>query len=168
MVYSGGQLYVSSGGVDSGAILSSGGVGVVYSGGSIKAATVMSGATLTVSSAGFASAGLTLSGGTANISGSTLNPMSFSGPGGDLALTNLAGFASTIGGFSTGDEFDLGGFGYSAGETETFQENGAHTQGLLTVTDGAQVAKLTLLGVYTSSDFALSNDAHGGTFVKYV
>ena len=167
MVYSGGQLYVSSGGVDSGAILSSGGLAIVYSGGSIKGATVMSGATLTVSSGSFASGGLTLSGGTANISGSTANPMSFAGTGGDLALYNLAGFASTIGGFAAGDAIDLGGFVYSSGEVLAFAENGAHTQGLLTVADGAQVAKLTLLGNYTSSDFTLSNDGHGGTFVKH-
>jgi hypothetical protein len=39
---------------------------------------------------------------------------------------------------------------------------------LLTVTDGANVAKLTLLGHYFTSDFALPTDAHGGTFVKFV
>jgi hypothetical protein len=73
-----------------------------------------------------------------------------------------------FGGFSTGDEFDLAGFVYSSAETEKFTENGAHTSGLLTVTDGANVAKLTLLGNYVTSDFALSTDAHGGTFVKFV
>jgi large repetitive protein len=93
--------------------------------------------------------------------------VTFAGTGGDLALYNLAAFASTVSGFAAGDAIDLGGFGYSAGETETFVENSAHTQGLLTVTDRAQAANLTLLGNYTSSDFTLSNDGHGGTFVKH-
>jgi hypothetical protein len=39
---------------------------------------------------------------------------------------------------------------------------------LLTVTDGADVAKLTLLGNYVTSEFALSTDSHGGTFVRFV
>ena len=75
---------------------------------------------------------------------------------------------ATIGGFSTGDEFDLGGFVYSATEKETFKEYASSTSGLLTVTDGANVAKLTLLGDYVTSDFKLANDGHGGAFVKFV
>lgn len=35
----------------------------------------------------------------------------------------------------------------------------------VTVTDGRDRAKLTLLGTYVTSDFALSNDGHRGTFV---
>ena len=48
-----------------------------------------------------------------------------------------------------------------------FSSNAGHTSGTLTVTDGGQVAKLTLLGNYVASDFALSDDHHSGTFVKY-
>ena len=36
---------------------------------------------------------------------------------------------------------------------------------MLTVTDGGQVAQLALLGSYVTSDFSLSNDGNGGTFV---
>ncbi len=116
------------------------------------------------------SGGLTLSSGTANISGTvaTGQEMLFAGSGGDLAVYALASFHATIGGFSTGDEFDLGGFGYTTSETEVFSSNAGHTSGTLTVTDGSQVAKLTLLGSYVTSDFALSDDHHGGTFVKFV
>ena len=35
----------------------------------------------------------------------------------------------------------------------------------LTVSDGAQVAHLSLIGSYVSSDFHLATDAHGGTYV---
>ncbi len=125
---------------------------------------------MTVLSNGHVSGGLTISSGTANISGTVAvgQEILFAGSGGDLALYNLAGFHATIGGFSTGDEFDLGGFGYTTSETEVFSSNAGHTSGTLTVTDGSQVAKLTLLGNYVTSDFALSDDHHSGTFVKLV
>jgi len=42
------------------------------------------------------------------------------------------------------------------------------TSGTLTAVDGGLTAHLTLLGNYATSNFALSNDGHGGTFVKYV
>jgi hypothetical protein len=35
----------------------------------------------------------------------------------------------------------------------------------LTVSDGGQVANLTLIGTYATSDFALAGDGHGGTYV---
>jgi autotransporter passenger strand-loop-strand repeat protein len=159
-VYSGGKEFVY--GVTSGAIISSGGSLFVSSGGTVSASTLRGG-TLTVSSGGSVSGGLTISSGTANISGTvaTGQTITFAGSGGDLALYpgNLATFHATIGGFSTGDKFDLGGFAYSASETRSFAEYASHTSGLLTVTDGAEVAKLTLLGNNTSSDFALSNDS---------
>jgi hypothetical protein len=124
---------------------------------------------LTVSSGGVVAAGLTLSGGTANISGTAGagQTITFAGSGGDLALNNLPGFGALIGGFSVGDEFDLGGFTFSAGETRSFTEAGSNTSGTLTVVDGGQTANLTLLGSYATSNFVLSNDFHGGTFVKY-
>lgn len=171
-IHSGGRETVLDNAVTSGAVLSSGGAAYVSSGGTFASGSVLSYGTLTVSSGGFVSGGLTLSGGTASIYGTVSAGQSvvFSGKGGDLALYpgDLATFHATIGGFSTKDEFDLGGFAYGAGETEVFKENGADTQGTLTVTDGAEVAKLTLLGNYVASDFALSDDLHGGTFVKFV
>ena len=42
------------------------------------------------------------------------------------------------------------------------------TSGTRTVVDGAKTATLSLLGSYVTSDFALSTDSHGGTFVKFV
>ena len=91
----------------------------------------------------------------------------FSGAG-DLALYDLSGFHATIGGFSTNDKFDLGGFAYGAGEVLSYHEAGGLTSGTLTVTDGSKSAHLTLLGNYVTGDFALLNDSHGGTFVKFV
>ena len=142
---------------------------VVSSGGSVYGNTVHSGGALTVSSGGSVTGGLTISGGYAGISGAVASgqEIRFAGTG-DLAFYDLAAFHATIGGYSTGDEFDLGGFAFGAGETRSFAENAAHTGGTLSVTDGSQHASLTLLGNYATGDFALSNDLHGGTFVKFV
>jgi hypothetical protein len=54
------------------------------------------------------------------------------------------------------------------GETWSFTEAASLTSGTLSVVDGVQSASLSLLGNYVTSDFALSNDKHGGTFVKFV
>ena len=58
---------------------------------------------------------------------------------------------------------DLGGFAFSSGESVTWTQSG--TSGTLTVSDGAKVAQLTLIGTYATGDFQLSTDGHGGTFV---
>ena len=84
-----------------------------------------------------------------------------------MALHNLTSFHATIGGYSTGDSFDLAGFGYRTSETDVFSANAGHTSGILTVTDGTQTARPTLIG-YATSNFALSSDNNGGTLVEFV
>jgi autotransporter passenger strand-loop-strand repeat protein len=142
---------------------------LVSSGGSVYSDTVYSGGVLTISPGGSVTGGLTISGGTAAISGAVAagQQVHFSGSG-DLALYDLAAFHAKIGGYSTGDEFDLGGFAHSARETRSFKEAANLTSGTLTVTAGANVTSLTLLGSYVTSDFGLSADGHGGTFVRFV
>jgi autotransporter passenger strand-loop-strand repeat protein len=142
----------------------------VSSGGEAYGDTVHRGGVLTVSSGGSVSGGLTLSGGgTAIISGSVAagQVVLFSGAG-DLALSNLSNFHALIGGYSTGDEFDLGGFAHGSRETFLYTEAANLLSGRLGVHDGGLTANLTLQGNYVSSEFALSADGHGGTFVKFV
>jgi hypothetical protein len=81
-----------------------------------------------------------------------------------LGLYNLAGFQAAISGMNApGQKLDLGGFAYSNAETATWSQTG--TSGTLTVSDGGQSAKLTLIGTYSSTDFHLATDSHGGTYV---
>jgi autotransporter passenger strand-loop-strand repeat protein len=169
-ISSGGVEHVSGGGTDRLSIISSGGAEFIQSAGIVSGTTLISGARLSVSSGGLIQAGLSISGGTAVISGTMAagQKVGFGGTGGDLALYNLGAFAAQISGFATGDEFDLGGFAYGAGETRGFTEAASHTSGTLKVVDGARSASLTLLGSYVSGDFALSTDGAGGTFVKFV
>ena len=81
-------------------------------------------------------------------------------------LYDLPEFHATIGGFSAGDTFDLGGFAYDPGETLSFTEAASLASGTLSVVDGGLSAQLTLLGSYVTSDFALADDNRGGTLVS--
>jgi autotransporter passenger strand-loop-strand repeat protein len=165
----GGSLVVSSGGsAGVGTVLSSGATETVLSGGTIGSTEVLSGATLTVSSGATVAGGITLSGGKAVISGAIGAGLgvTFSGSGGVLVLDNLSAFAGEIAGMSNPSQMlDLGGFAYGTGETVSWTEAASNTSGTLTVTDGAKVAKLTLLGSYVTSNFTLSTDNAGGTYV---
>jgi RTX calcium-binding nonapeptide repeat (4 copies) len=78
--------------------------------------------------------------------------------------THLNG--TTIQNFSVLDGIDLTNIAYGGGTaTLGFVENGADTQGTLTVSDGTHTAALTLLGNYTLSSFQDVSDGASGTLV---
>jgi hypothetical protein len=67
---------------------------------------------------------------------------------------------------NSSQKIDLTGFAYSSsGETASWTEAPSNTSGTLTVTDGAQVAHLTILGDFVTSNFTLSTDGHSGTYI---
>jgi hypothetical protein len=140
---------VSSGGSASGATILSGGLEFVYAGGTLGGTTTLAGGKATIS-------GAVASGATIAFSGS-----------GTLALADPAAFAGEIAGMSNSTQkIDLTGFAYaSATETASWTEAGSLTSGTLTVTDGAQVAHLTILGDFVTSNFTLSTDGHSGTYI---
>jgi autotransporter passenger strand-loop-strand repeat protein len=114
-------------------------------------------------------AGLTLVGGEAIIGGSVNSAgtvIGFSGSGGDLVIDDVGAFNGVISGFSTsGQKIDLGGYTFSAGETVTWTEAASNLSGVLTVSGAGMTANLTLLGDYATSNFSLSDDGIGGTFI---
>ena len=128
-------------------------------------ATVFAGGVLSVTQQAGVFGGLTLAGGTAIISGTVSGGQTVSfGTSGTLELGNLPGFHAAISGLHTSaQKVDLDGFAFSTSESVAWTQSG--TSGTLTVTDGAKVATLTLIGSYTTSDFKLAADGHGGTFV---
>jgi len=80
-------------------------------------------------------------------------------------LANLPGFGASIAGMTgAGQKVDLVGFAYNSA-TESASWSQGTGSGALTVTDGAQVAHLSLIGTYVTSNFTLSTDGAGGTFV---
>jgi len=83
-----------------------------------------------------------------------------------LALDDARGFAATIKDFRVGDEIDAKTFG--AGTTLGYSENSAKTGGVLTLTQGAEVAHLDFAGVYAKADFSLAPDAGSGRLISFV
>jgi hypothetical protein len=78
---------------------------------------------------------------------------------GKLALDTPGTFAGHISGFGGSDVIDL----VSKGATST-----SFSGGVLTVLDGSTaVAHLKFNGSYTSKNFTLSSDAHGGTLIHF-
>ena len=57
---------------------------------------------------------------------------------------------------------------FTAGETIGFVENVGGTQGVLTVTSGAQKAKINLFGQYAAANFKMTADATGGTAITFL
>jgi len=149
-----------------GSLISNGGLEVVRESNAVAdGATVFGGGTLSVTQGGRVLGGLILDGGLAIISGTASSGQTiWFGESGTLELANLHDFGAAISGLSaSAQKVDLDGFAFSTSETVDWTQSG--TSGTLKVTDGANVAKLTLIGSYATSDFNLADDGHGGTFV---
>jgi hypothetical protein len=95
--------------------------------------------------------------------------VSFTTAGGDLQLDASQTFEGLIAGFASPhgvtEEIDLRDIAFGAGTKETFTEASNHLSGTLTVTSGSETANLTLLGQYSTANFHLASDLHGGTLV---
>jgi hypothetical protein len=89
----------------------------------------------------------------------TLSEVTFTGAG-ELGLAAPASFTGTVDGFGSGDQIDLGKL---AATSLSF------AGGTLTVHDGAAVVdQLHFAGSYTSADFGLAADSHGGSLINFV
>ena len=64
--------------------------------------------------------------------------------------------------FEKGSVLDLRSFVHKAGETLTFTENAAKTEGILKIKDGALTATVALFGQYAAAGFRLAADGAGG------
>lgn len=86
--------------------------------------------------------------------------------GGELLLEDSPGFAAAIHGFggSDTDEIDLRDINFGAAGFR-LSYSGSATQGVLTVTDGTDTARLTMFGDYKTADFKPSADGLGGTMI---
>jgi hypothetical protein len=69
---------------------------------------------------------------------------------------------------TTTDGIDLRGLAFTSGTTDlswTQVTSGANASGTLSVTSGAAVQNLTLLGQYVAANFSATSDGHGGTLI---
>ena len=169
-IYGGGFQIVESGGTAIGTTIS-GGTEYVSSGGTAISTRINSGGLEVVSAGGIAS-GTTINGGMLEVAsgGSTgSGPITFANAGGILRLDDSQHFHGLIAGFASPsgvtEEIDLGDIVFSKRTHATFKEDKNHLSGTLTVTDGTHTANLTLLGQYSTGNFSLASDGHGGTVV---
>ena len=102
-------------------------------------------------------------GATITIDGPSAQSVTFAGTTGALKLEDPQVFTGVISGLSGADAIDLSGFTYGANVTATYLGNASG--GTLTVTDGAETARIALSGDYLSSTWTLSSDGKGGTVV---
>jgi hypothetical protein len=116
----------------------------------------------TVSSGGIAS-GTTIAGGTLEITrgGSTGGTVTFAANSGTLQLDSTT-FSGTVAGMTGQDTIDLRNFAF-VGVNVTSSITA--TSATLTVTDGADIAHIILLGNYIGSTFTASDDTFGGTSI---
>jgi len=164
-VSNGGHEAVSSGGVADATVISSGGTLGVVRGGTASGTTVLNGGHEIVSSGGFEAVATLNGSGTLEVSsGGTVSGIDFGIIGGTLQLDSLVAFGGTISGFQLGDDIDLRGLAFTSGK-DTLSWSQSGTSGTLTVTSGAKVETLTLLGQYATADFSAATDGHGGTVI---
>src|SRR5262249_34157087 len=83
---------------------------------------------------------------------------------GILQLDDAQHFGGTVAGFGTPDAIDLIDIGFGASTSLTFAPAGAGS-GTLTVTNGAETARIGLLGQFIAGQVRIPNDGHGGTLV---
>ena len=88
-----------------------------------------------------------------------LNTVTFNG-GGELTLAAPLDFTGTVDGFQAGDSIDLGKLNVSAL---------SFAGGVLTLRHGTSVvAQLHFAGSFTTADFNLASDGHGGSVIGFV
>lgn len=166
-VFAGSQV-ASDGGTAINTTVSNGGTEIVLSGGTALDTTVLNGAREIVNNGGFVDT-TAISGGTLEVaSGGSAGAILF-GDSGTLQLDSLMAFGGTISGFQTlGDQIDLQSLGFTDGVTTlswTQLTSGANGSGTLSVSSGASVENLTLLGQYSLASFNATSDGHGGTLI---
>ena len=138
----GGEQAIWSGGGAIGTVVKGGGLELVGAGGVAVNTTLNPNATERVQAGG------------------TADGVTFTSTNALLDLDTANSLTGPISGFEFADQIDLRNVQFGAGTTFNF------SQGVLTVSDGSTVAKLSLLGQYTNADFSLSSDGHGGTFIN--
>ena len=179
VVQSGGIQFTTSNG--SNTIVSSGGIEAVYGNASATSVlaggeqdiylsgaafgTIVNGGVVNVTTGGSAS-GATINSGTLRVESGGIVSGSFvlGAPAGNLRLDTLAGFTGTISGF-TNDTIDAVAVPYTSGVTALNWSQTTSASGTLTLSSGAAVETLSLVGSYTSASFGLSADGLGGTMI---
>jgi hypothetical protein len=96
--------------------------------------------------------------------GAGSDTVTFAGAG-TLKLDHSTSFTGQIAGFTAPDIIDLADIAFGSQTALGFSESGNNLGGTLTVSDGAHIANIALLGNYMASSFVASSDGFGGTLI---
>ena len=149
--------------VAAGATLAFGGGKFTLTGGTYNVVghTVVAGGDLDIDSAVATGKAISIDSGTLEFAVNSPTAITFAGTSGELLLDHSKTFTGTISGLRSSapsDVVDLKDINFA---TATRSYSGTTTSGILTVTDGADTAKLSMIGDYTTSSFNLQNDGTG-------
>jgi hypothetical protein len=86
---------------------------------------------------------------------------------GTLKLGDSFHFNGTIAGFGDADVIDLADVNFATASL-SYHQNVSGTGGTLTISDGAHVAELSLVGNYSADSFSLASDLAKGTAITYL
>ncbi len=136
-------------------------VSAVVNSGVLEAA----GGVLTVSGAVSGSGSAVIAGGALDFASSFSQAVAFTGKSGVLELAHSQSYAAAISGFSKtgGTSLDLRDIGFVSANEASF--SGSASAGVLTVSDGTHIARITLVGDYRSSVFTAASDGQGGVII---
>ncbi|MBV7572755.1 VCBS domain-containing protein, partial [Pseudomonas sp. PDM32] len=84
-----------------------------------------------------------------------------SGAAGTLKLDVSTAFSGSVSGFAAGDKLDFGDVAFGADTQITYAANDTGTGGLLTVSDGAHAAQITLNGQYAAAGLQANAEGSG-------
>ncbi len=150
-----------------GGLIETTGAGNLTIKGALKNTSVIAakGGVLTVIGAVSGLGSASIDGGVLDTAGAFTQNVSFTGTTGVLELAQSQGYTGSVSGFSKSGKtsLDLRDVSFGGGTTASF--SGTSKSGILTITDGAHTAHITLKGNYTGSTFIVSSDGAGGTLV---
>ncbi len=161
-IYGGGQADRLTS--NAGSIEASGGGSILLADGLVNTGTVgVDGGTVTIYGTLSGSGSVDIAGGVLQVDFTSVN-ISFIGGAGEL-ISYSQDFTGSISGFSTsgGTKLDLVDIGFTGSREASY--SGTASQGVLTVTDGAHTAHITLIGDYLNATFNAANDGRGGTLI---
>src|SRR5208337_1231470 len=166
LITRGGNLLVSGGGLDLDATVS--GTEIVQAGGTASGAFVVAGGLEVVSSGGDAISTAIEGGSVVVQAGGSATATFDNTKGGSLQVGGTGALSVTVSDFASpaliSETIDFTSIGIT-GTKVSFVEAATGTSGTLTVSNATQTASLTLLGSYSTANFAVTNDGNGGTLV---
>ncbi|MBA3810097.1 MAG: hypothetical protein H0X27_00320 [Caulobacteraceae bacterium] len=131
---------------------------------------IVDGGTLAIYEAVSGNGTATIKNGTLKFGAAFNEDVNFTTQSGILELAQSQSYTKTVTGIAInggGDFLELDDISFVSADEASYVDNGMHTGGVLTVTDGTHSAHIKLVGDYRPSGFGVQSDGNGGVNVFY-